>query len=230
MRIAGDPTLDNPRQESNRLAVAPRPGWRRRVFGPAMHHDQRRDAILAAAEQLFRHYGPTKTTMADIAREAGVGVGSVYLEFACKDALIEALSSARHSAVLDAMRSALGDRPGPWSVRFRAMLDARVAALLDAAEAGAHACDLVQCGLGAVQATYARFRSDEARLVADLLREAQAAQEFAPGDPETAAHTVLTAYAAYDPPRVFETPRAEVWARLQATHDLVLFGLLRRPG
>jgi len=195
-----------------------------------MSTDQRRDAIVAAAERLFRHYGPAKTTMADIAREAGVGVGSVYLEFASKEALVEALSSARHAAILDTLREALRTDGAPWATRFRALIDARVGALLDTAEAGAHACDLVQCGQGAVRETYARFRAAEVALVAELLRDAQAAGEFAPGDPELMARTILTAYAAYDAPRVLERPRAEVWAQLQATHDLVLYGLVRRPG
>ncbi len=187
----------------------------------------RRDAILAAAERLFRHYGPAKTTMADIAREAGVGVGSVYLEFAAKDALIEALSRARHASVLCAMREALS-RGDDWAARFRAVLDARVRALLDTADDGAHAGDLVLCGHGAVRETHARFRTEEVALVADLLREAQAAGEFAAGDADAAARTVLSAYAAFDPPRLYERPRDTVWSELQATHDLVLHGLLRR--
>src|SRR4029079_9279854 len=67
---------------------------------------RRREQILSAADRLLRHYGPNKTTVADVAREAGIGVGSVYLEFPSKDALIEELSRARHRAVLAAMRAA----------------------------------------------------------------------------------------------------------------------------
>jgi hypothetical protein len=54
---------------------------------------ERRQTILAAAERLLRHYGPGKTTIAEIAREADVGVGTVYLEFSSKDAILEALSA-----------------------------------------------------------------------------------------------------------------------------------------
>ena len=42
-----------------------------------MNEPDRRLLILEAAGRLFRHYGPFKTTVADIAREARVGVGTV---------------------------------------------------------------------------------------------------------------------------------------------------------
>src|SRR3954470_12265580 len=72
------------------------------VMNEAAH---RREQILKAADRLLRHYGPHKTTVADVAREAGVGVGSVYLDFPSKDALVEELSRSRYRAVLDAMRA-----------------------------------------------------------------------------------------------------------------------------
>ena len=53
---------------------------------------RRSDQILDAAERLLRHYGRNKTTVSDIAREAGIAVGSVYLEFETKDAIVAALS------------------------------------------------------------------------------------------------------------------------------------------
>src|SRR5262245_17349677 len=74
--------------------------------GP-MGEVDRREQILEAADRLLRHYGPHKTTIADVAREANVGVGTVYLEFCSKEALIEELSQTRHRAVLDAMRAAM---------------------------------------------------------------------------------------------------------------------------
>src|SRR5579862_5496214 len=67
---------------------------------------QRRRCILEAADRLLRHYGPQKTTVADVAREAGVGVGTVYLEFPSKDALVEELSRTRYRSVLRVMREA----------------------------------------------------------------------------------------------------------------------------
>src|SRR6516164_9482656 len=50
-----------------------------------------RDAILDAIERLLARYGYKKTTMDDLAREAGIGKGTIYLYFPSKEEV--ALSS-----------------------------------------------------------------------------------------------------------------------------------------
>lgn len=51
----------------------------------------RETRILDAAADLFVHYGYDKTTVDDIARDAGVSKGAIYLHFKGKDALFEGL-------------------------------------------------------------------------------------------------------------------------------------------
>jgi TetR/AcrR family acrAB operon transcriptional repressor len=52
---------------------------------------ERQQRILAAASKLFMHFGFDKTTVSDIARDAGVSKGAIYLHFESKDLLLEAL-------------------------------------------------------------------------------------------------------------------------------------------
>ncbi|MFN8374532.1 MAG: helix-turn-helix domain-containing protein [Anaerolineae bacterium] len=47
--------------------------------------------ILDAAERLMIRYGYSKTTISDIAQEAGISKGAVYLHYASKEALFEDL-------------------------------------------------------------------------------------------------------------------------------------------
>ncbi len=54
-------------------------------------NDEREQRILNAASELIVHYGFDKTTVSDIAREAGISKGAIYLHFDSKDALFEAL-------------------------------------------------------------------------------------------------------------------------------------------
>lgn len=54
-------------------------------------NEAREQRILDAAVDLFVHYGYDKTTIDDIARNAGVSKGAIYLHFKSKDALFEAL-------------------------------------------------------------------------------------------------------------------------------------------
>ena len=52
---------------------------------------EKRDAILAAALRLIARFGLHNTPMSAVAREAGVAVGTVYLYFPSKEAMINAL-------------------------------------------------------------------------------------------------------------------------------------------
>jgi TetR/AcrR family fatty acid metabolism transcriptional regulator len=55
-----------------------------------------REAILAAAERVFRKSGFYATRMTDIAREAGVAVGTLYNYFDSRDVILSDLLSLRH--------------------------------------------------------------------------------------------------------------------------------------
>lgn len=52
---------------------------------------ERMGRILDAASGLFLHYGFDKTTVSDIARQAGVSKGTIYLHVDSKDHLLEEL-------------------------------------------------------------------------------------------------------------------------------------------
>ncbi len=49
----------------------------------------KRNQILDAARKRFFHYGVKKTTMEEIAKDAGVAVGTLYLYFKDKDMIVE---------------------------------------------------------------------------------------------------------------------------------------------
>lgn len=63
------------------------------IMGPeAQQKNPEREArILQAAATLIVHYGYDKTTVADIAEEAGISKGAVYLHFESKEALFQTL-------------------------------------------------------------------------------------------------------------------------------------------
>jgi AcrR family transcriptional regulator len=55
---------------------------------PRVRTEDKTDAILEAALRRFLHYGLKKTSMQEVAKDAGVGVGTLYLYFKDKDALV----------------------------------------------------------------------------------------------------------------------------------------------
>jgi AcrR family transcriptional regulator len=188
--------------------------------------DERRQAILHCAARLFRHYGQSKTTVADIAREAQVGIGTVYLVFPSKEAIVEELSSTAHGRVLEAMREVAEARAGDsFSERLAGVLETRVAMFQKLAEEGQHACELVHCKNGPVKSVHAKFREDERLLLQRVLEEAALSGELAPVDAKGVAGLVQRAYATLSPPWLYEQPAEEARRAAYEMCRLLLLGL-----
>ncbi|NQD93511.1 TetR/AcrR family transcriptional regulator [Pseudomonas sp. CrR25] len=90
---------------------------------------QRHDAILAAARQLFREQPWDRVTIAEVALGAGIGKGTVYKHFSSKEALYAQLVLELSRANLDELRELHAAQPGPQAMRqvirlaFKQMLD-----------------------------------------------------------------------------------------------------------
>lgn len=182
---------------------------------------QRRDRILAAAEKLFHHYGQKKTTMADIAREVGVGVGTVYLDFPSKEALLRELASQRTAMIVRAMEDAAAGAASPAG-RLEAMLVARVGALLDEADRGMHACDLISCSPKETAGCGTHMFGAEIRaLVSAELDRA----ELDRCDRDATLDAIELAFGALSPPWLFKFQRQHALALARTLSALVVRGL-----
>jgi TetR/AcrR family transcriptional regulator, repressor of fatR-cypB operon len=73
----------------------------------------KRDAILAAALGVIAKFGLHNAPMSAVAREAGVAVGTVYLYFPSKEAMINALYL---EVLTDRQRILVGGDPASWPV------------------------------------------------------------------------------------------------------------------
>jgi AcrR family transcriptional regulator len=103
--------------------------------------DDKRRRILAAARKRFRHFGVRKTTMQEIATDAGVAVGTLYLYFKDKDELLVASIDeyvARHRRQAEAILASnapAADKLRRYVLdRFRASQATRVGGFRPAAE------------------------------------------------------------------------------------------------
>jgi AcrR family transcriptional regulator len=187
----------------------------------------RRASILRAAERLFLHYGFAKTTVADIAREAGVGVGTVYLDFPAKEAIIAELSLKRHRSVLDAMRDAAAGA-GSASERLVAVFEARLHALADVCGDGRHGADILHPMCRAMDRALARSQADEEDFLCEFLSAATAAGELAPGEPRATARALLRVYGAYSAEVMESEDLDRVRGEIALLHQIILRGLLPR--
>lgn len=78
-----------------------------------------RAKVLAAARAVFAEQG-RDAQMDDVAREADVGVGTVYRHFPTKDALLQALSDELFEVVAQRARDAL-EEDDPWEAFLAVM-------------------------------------------------------------------------------------------------------------
>jgi AcrR family transcriptional regulator len=82
--------------------------------GPALRVDAERNRarVIAAARAVFAREG-LNASMASVAREAGVGIATLFRRFPGKEELVAAVFSDRMDAYAQAVATALED-PDPW--------------------------------------------------------------------------------------------------------------------
>ena len=73
-----------------------------------------RERVLEAAGELFAEHG-LDAQMPDIARHAGVGVGTVYRHFATKEALVQALAERHFAGLVRLAEETLAAGGDPWA-------------------------------------------------------------------------------------------------------------------
>src|SRR5215831_7868452 len=71
----------------------------------------KRDRILTAAERIFARHGFFAAKVSDVAKEAGVADGTIYLYFKSKDDLLISLFGRRMQQLNESLQSAIAGKP-----------------------------------------------------------------------------------------------------------------------
>lgn len=83
------------------------------VHSAAERGGDKRERILSAAERVFARRGFFAAKVSDVAKEAGVADGTIYLYFKNKDDLLISLFERRMQQVNDLLREAVADIASP---------------------------------------------------------------------------------------------------------------------
>jgi AcrR family transcriptional regulator len=127
-----------------------------------------REKVVAAASAAFAESG-LEAQVEDIARRAGVGVGTVYRHFPTKEALVDALAEQLFERFADTMEAALEEQGDAWEIFSAAIRRAATMAAGDVAW-----CEIIGGHPSAVQAAV-RGQPRLAAAIARLIARAQAA-------------------------------------------------------
>jgi AcrR family transcriptional regulator len=174
--------------------------------------ERNRQRILAAAAEVLSERG-LDATLDEVARAAGVGVGTVYRRFPDKESLIEELFRDRIDAMVSAAEQAFTE-PDPWQALV-SYLDFAIS--LMAGNAGLRQI-LMFSTYGKERVSYARNRMQP--VVAKLVERAQASGDLRPdftGSDTKMIVFMLSSLAEYASPS-----RPDLWRRYLA---LIVDGL-----
>jgi AcrR family transcriptional regulator len=190
-----------------------------------------KDAILDATDRLLARYGYRKMTVEDIAHEAGIGKGTIYLHFASKEEVV--LSHV--DRIVDRLKERLreiGSSAAPAHERLRQMLLARVMFRFDSIQHYTQSLnDLLAALRPGLLSRRAMYFEAEAQIFAEVLTNGRQSGEFQFDDEHATAHAMLQATNGLLPYSLSTTElgeRQEVEQRTADVADLILRGLLSR--
>ncbi|WP_377292090.1 TetR family transcriptional regulator [Rhizobium sp. SG2393] len=164
-------------------------------------HQENVTRILDAAERLFRHYGYTKTTVADIARDLGMSTANIYRFFGSKVEIHQALASrmlAAHYALV--CRAAALSVPPSERLRtyVRDQYTMTVETMLDEAKVHEMVVIAMERDWHVIDAHFDRVNE----VLAAIIRAGIEAGEFRPQDADVAARCFSAAIVTLCHPQV----------------------------
>ena len=190
-----------------------------------------KDAILDATDRLLARYGYRKMTVEDIAAEAGIGKGSIYLHFSSKEEVV----LSHIDRIIDRLRERLKEiasSDATAAERLRLMLLTRVLFSFDSIQHYTQSLnDLLSVLRSSLLARRAQYFEAEAQIFAEVLTAGREASEFSFDDENATARALLEATNGLLPYSLSTTElgaREEVEQRVADVANLMLRGLLSR--
>ncbi|HMQ05364.1 MAG TPA: TetR/AcrR family transcriptional regulator [Pyrinomonadaceae bacterium] len=190
-----------------------------------------RDSILDATDRLLARYGYKKMTIEDLAKEVGIGKGSVYLHFKSKEEIalshIDRIITRMRSNLAQIARSDL-----PVEKRLRKMILERVLFRFDSVQHYSQSLNEMLAQLRPKLLERRRnYFETEARLFKDVIDDGARLGKFEMKDGMAAARALIDATNALLPYSLsaYELgDRGVIKKKAQNVADLILNGLLKR--
>lgn len=161
--------------------------------------DETREGILAAADRLFERYGYRKTTVDEIAVEAGIGKGSIYLHFASKEEIGICWLARLHDSLFQDL-TAIASSPEAPADRLIQFLVQRVMLRFDIFANHQRSMDEALAKLKChLEERKKAFHAKEADLIAGIIQSGIAGGSFASADPADDGRSMIVATNALLP-------------------------------
>ncbi|HEU4834796.1 MAG TPA: TetR/AcrR family transcriptional regulator [Pyrinomonadaceae bacterium] len=190
-----------------------------------------KDAILDATDRLLARFGYRKMTVEDIAAEAGIGKGTIYLHFSSKEEVVLSHIDRIVERLQERLRE-IASSDAPAADRLRLMLLTRVLFRFDSIQHYTQSLnDLLAVLRPGLLSRRAQYFEAEAQIFAEVLNSGRESGEFSFENANTTAHALLQATNGLLPYSLSTTElgaREDVEQRAADVADLMLRGVLSR--
>jgi len=190
-----------------------------------------KDSILDATDRLLARFGYRKMTVEDIAAEAGIGKGTIYLHFTSKEEVVLSHIDRIVDRLNDQLRE-IARSNATTAERLRQMLLTRVLFRFDSIQHYTQSLnDLLAVLRPRLLARRAQYFESEAQIFSEVLASGRESGELNFEDEHVTAHALLQATNGLLPYSLSTTElgeRQEVEQRTADVANLMVRGLLSR--
>ena len=189
-----------------------------------------KDAILDATDELLTRFGYRKMTIDDLAREVGIGKGTVYLHFPSK----EEIALSHVDRIIERLKARLWETAGSslsHEMKIKKMLVDRVMFRFDAVQHYTMSLNEMMAQIRPrLLERRKRYFEEEAIAFASVLSQGKKSGVFV-GDAEDKARLLLIATNSLLPYSLSTNElgsRAEILDKTERLADLLLHGIIKR--
>ncbi len=192
--------------------------------------DDKRERILRAAWRRIRQYGYAKTTVAEIAADAGIAKGTAYLYFRSKSDIMLALVEETNRRILEDL-VAISRQERPVIERLHDLVLDRVRAISELVRSHPHGEEFVRSFKPEIVRRVHAYVARQGEIAADLIREGNALGELDVADPDGTGALLAELFERFTPPYDHAATADDVVAFAERTFELLLHGMLAQtPG
>lgn len=188
-------------------------------------HEDVRERIIEAAEQRLWHYGFKKTTIDEIASDAGVGKGTVYLHFDSKEDVTLAIMAKYKQQSLDKMAEVASDGTKSPEAKLKEMLRQPLVDAYTKCLQSPASLELIVAIKPNIREFLLPYSEQEYALLASVLDEGNRSGVFDVPDTRRAAQTLKTMCLGFLPPYPCVTSIEQITPEIDNIVDLTTRGL-----